>query len=91
MKKLSQKTDTEILSDVTGIPVRDINSLATLKLTPESIFEAMKLYGQRMWEEACEEQIEMCSDKLSELIMDSDDMESWPKQIRKTTNAEYPY
>lgn len=43
------------------------------------------------WNEACEEQIQSCSDKCYDLLDTDGDAESWPEKILKTNNAEYPY
>lgn len=46
---------------------------------------------KEFWNQACQEQIELCSDKCHDLLNTDGDAESWPDKILKTNNAEYPY
>lgn len=82
----------EILSQVTGIDEIEIKRGDEVQIIrPSEVYEAMAKWAEQIWEEACEEQTQACSEKCSDLLYNDDDAESWPKKIAKTNNVEFPY
>jgi hypothetical protein len=71
----------EFEKDVKTNPISDENITLFIKYFDK--------YGSIKWNQACEAQIEKCSDKLYDLLYTDDDAETWHEKIKSTKNAEY--